>query len=149
MAPLNICYQIIRFNIVSFCSIANSSQLWLCSNSNMKQIFYGSISLCILWKKMDVVVNFDLTTCHKMRTLQIFSNILELTMYIFVRCFPESMKIGELNDDVTNYINVKHSCQEFSQSQIERLGDYFSVGPIREATRAVNHWNWSCQPETQ
>jgi hypothetical protein len=32
-------------------------------------------------------------------------------------------------DDNTNYINVKHSCQEFSQFQIERLVDYFSAGP--------------------
>ena len=41
-------------------------------------------------------------------------------------------------DDITNYINVKHSCQEFSLFQIKRLGDYFSAGPIREADRAVN-----------
>ena len=27
-------------------------------------------------------------------------------------------------DDIINYINVKHSCQEFSLFQIERLGVY-------------------------
>ena len=41
-------------------------------------------------------------------------------------------------DDTTNYKNVKRSCQEFSLFQIERLGDYFSAGPIREAARAVD-----------
>ena len=40
-------------------------------------------------------------------------------------------------DDIINYINVKHSCQEFSLFQIERLGVYFSARPIREAARAV------------
>ena len=41
-------------------------------------------------------------------------------------------------NDITNYINIKHTCQEFSLFQIERLGDFFSSRPIREAARAVD-----------
>ena len=40
-----------------------------------------------------------------------------------------------------------HKCQILFQ--IERLGDFFSSRPIREAARAVDQWNWSCQPQTQ
>jgi hypothetical protein len=41
-------------------------------------------------------------------------------------------------NDITNYINFKHSGQEFSLFQIKMLGDYFSSGTIGEAARAVD-----------
>ena len=55
---------------------------------------------------MDVVVNFDLTTCHKMRTFQFFLKylridhtcILALPIYFFIRYFPESPKDENLGN---------------------------------------------------
>ena len=42
-----------------------------------------------------------------------------------------STKYSQLKgDDITNYINEEHSCQEFSLFQIQSLGGYISVGPI-------------------
>ena len=54
------------------------------------------------------------------------------------RLLLKNVNLKLKGDDIANYINVKHSCQEFSLFQIERLGDHFSAGPIREAARAVD-----------
>ena len=58
-------------------------------------------------------------------------------MYSLVSSETFEQKILKV-DDITNYINVKHSCQEFSLFQIERLGDNISARAIREAARAVD-----------
>ena len=83
-APLILCYQIIRFNIAKFCfncqfhsTLTEPSLIWNKSFMVLSHCaFYG--------KKMDVVVNFDLTTCHKKRTLQFFLCNLRIDpLYIF------------------------------------------------------------------